>query len=296
MITCRCARRHGKRWEVRWEMMKHVDLPLIDSPFGEPVPSIHLPDAPLGLVVAQVRFPAILALDIDRGRELVAAFQERIRDSYPLVEERREVSIDLVEPGLGPKTTVGQLFRFSSADHAWQVSLTRSFIALQATTYTDRADFLDRLGDILDALASIIKPAVCERLGVRYSSRLADPVLLARLPELIRPEILGAAVVFDAGNDSVRRIHMITDSMYALPEASLRARWGIIPTGTTIDADIPPASSESFFIDIDVFSSAVMPIDPTVIVDRARQLCNRQYRYFRWIVTPDYLVVHGGQI
>jgi uncharacterized protein (TIGR04255 family) len=277
-------------------MMKHVDLPLIDNPFGDPVPSIHLPDAPLGLVVAQVRFPAILALDLDSGRELVAAFQERIRDSYPLTEERREVSINLVEPDFGPKTAIGQLLRFSSTDHAWQVSLTRSFVALQTNTYADRADFVDRLGGVLDALVSTIKPAVCERLGVRYSSRLADPVLLARLPDLIRPEILGAAAVFDADNDSVRRVHIVTDSMYTLPEASLRARWGIIPTGTTIDADIPPASSESFFIDIDVFSNAVMPLDPTVVVDRARQLCNRQYRYFRWIVTPSYLVVHGGQV
>jgi uncharacterized protein (TIGR04255 family) len=221
-----------------------------------------------------------------------SAFQERVRDSYPLTEERREVSINLVEPDIGPKTTIGKLFRFSSTDYAWQVSLTRSFVALQTNTYTDRADLIDRLGGVLDALASTMKPAVCERLGVRYSSRLADPVLLARLPELIRPEILGAAVVFDAGNESARRVHMITDSMYALPEASLRARWGVIPTRTTIDADIPPASSESFFIDIDVFSSVVMPLDPTVMVDRARQLCNRQYRYFRWIVTPDYLVSH----
>lgn len=277
-------------------MMKQTALPVIDSPFGEPVSSIHLPNAPLGLVVAQVRFPAVLAVDVDSGRELVAAFQERIRDSYPLMEERREVSINLVEPDFAPKTTSGQLFRFSSTDHAWQISLSRSFIALQTNNYTDRADFIDRLGVVLDALVSTIKPAVCERLGVRYSSRLADPVLLARLPELIRPEILGAAVGFDAGDDGVRRVHMVTDSMYALPEALLRARWGIIPSGTTIDADIPPASSESFFIDIDVFSTVVMPLDPTAIVDRVRELCNRQYRYFRWIVTPEYLVVHGGQV
>lgn len=277
-------------------MMTSVDLPVIDAPFGEPIPSIHLSQAPLGLVVAQLRFPAVLALDVDSGRELVAAFQERIRDSYPLIEVRREVSVTLAEPDYAPKTTTGQLFRFFSADHAWQTSLTSSFVALQTNTYTERADLIERLGGVLNALADTIKPAVCERLGVRYSSRLADPALLARLSDLIRPEILGAAMGSDACDDSVQRVHTITDSMYALPEASLRSRWGIIPPGTTIDADIPPAPAESFFIDIDVFSSGVTQFEPTVVIDRIRDLCDHQYRYFRWMVTQDYLMAHGGQI
>jgi uncharacterized protein (TIGR04255 family) len=276
-------------------VMASQDFPVIETPFGYPVPSVHLAEPPLNLVVAQVRFPPILALDFDAGRERVAEFQDRIRGTYPMVGEGREVGVELAEPDFAPKTTAGVLHRFTSPKHAWQVSLARSFVALQTATYTERSDLVDRLREVLDAVAGTIHPEVCERIGVRYSSRIADPDLLARLPELFRPEILGAALGSDVGDDNVQRVHMVTDSFYALPNAALRARWGRIPPGTTIDANVPPAPTDSFFIDIDVFSTTVTELDSTELVNRAQELCDRQYRYFRWMVTPAYLVAHGGQ-
>lgn len=277
------------------DAMASQNFPAIETPFGDPIPSVHLSEPPLNLVVAQVRFPPILALDFDAGRELVAGFQDRIRGTYPMVQEGREVGVALAEPDFAPKTTTGLLFRFSSPDHAWQVSLARSFVALQTATYTERSDLVDRLREVLDAVARTIQPEICERIGVRYSSRIADPSLLARLPQLIRPEILGAAIESDVGDDSVERVHMVTDSFYALPTAALRARWGLIPPGTTIDANVPPAPTDSFFIDIDVFSTSVTELDSTELVNRVQEFCDRQYRYFRWMVTPAYLVAHGGQ-
>jgi uncharacterized protein (TIGR04255 family) len=275
--------------------MRNLAFPSVEAPFGEPIPSIHLPEAPLDLVVVQAQFPAILAVDAQSGRDLVAQFQDRIRDSYPLLQEAHEVAIVFSEPEFAPTASGGLLFRFSSTDHAWQISLSRSFVALQTNSYTERVDLIQRFTVVLDALAATLHPTMCERLGVRYSSHIADPLLLARLPEFIRPEIVGAVVATDAATDPVRRVHMVTDCMYAMADASLRARWGIIPAGTTIDANIAPAATERFLIDIDVFSIAPIAFDPAVLVDRVSNFSDRQYRYFRWMVTPEYLVAHGAR-
>jgi len=270
-------------------------FPRIDTPFGAPVPSVGLDPPPLEFVVAQVRFPPIMALDFEAGRERLAEFQDRIRGTYPMLGEGHEIGVELAGPDYAPKTTSGILHWFTSPKHAWRVSLARSFVAIQTANYTHRSDFVDRLSAVLEALANTIHPAACERIGVRYSSRIADPELLTKLPELFRPGILGATYGSRLGSETVQRVHTITDTFYALPGAALRARWGLIPPGTTIDANVPPALTDSFFIDIDVFATEVTKLDATALVKRARELCDRQYRYFRWMVTPTYLVAHGGQ-
>ena len=250
-----------------------------------------------GLVIAQVRFPPIL--DIDSGGELVASFQERIREAYPVMQQVLEAGIAITSaPGeatLVPQPVTGVLWRFTGTDHPWQVSLARNFVALQTERYTDRADLVTRLGRVLDAVAASIKPRVCDRVGVRYSSALADENLLSRLPDLVRPEVLGATRAA-TGDDQVRRLHAVTDSMYTLPDGLLRGRWGVIPPGTTIDASMPPAAVDSFFIDIDVFSTGPMDFEPELVLGRVRDFCNRQYRFFRWIVTAEYLAAHGARL
>jgi uncharacterized protein (TIGR04255 family) len=271
------------------------DFPPVENPFGDPIPSVHLPNAPLGLVIVQVQFPAILAIDTESGRDLVARFQESIRDAYPVMQEGREVGIAVTEPDFVPKTTSGLIFRFASSEHAWQVSLSRSFVALETKAYTERSDLIVRLARVVEALVASINPGVCERLGVRYSSRVAEPELLARLSELVKPEVLGAAVGRDLGDERAHRVHMVTDSMYRLNESALRARWGVIPAGTTIDANIPPAPTEGFFMDVDVFSTTAITLAPTEVLERVREFCDRQYRYFRWMVTDEYLAAYGGQ-
>ena len=276
--------------------MRNLAVTTIDTPFGDPVASIPLPNAPLRLVIAQVRFPAILA--IDGGGELVASFQERIRETYPVMQQALEAGITLISsPGeatLVPQPLTGVLWRFTSNDHPWQVSLSRNFVALQTEHYTDRADLVTRLGRVLDALAASIKPRVCDRVGVRYSSAVVDESLLSRLSHLVRPEILGATGV-TTGDEEVRRLHAVTDSMYELPGALLRGRWGIIPPGTTIDASMTPATVDSFFLDVDVFSTAPTDFEPELVLERVRDFCNRQYRFFRWVVTPEYLAAYGAQ-
>lgn len=282
-------------WEAMRSKMRSVEnltLPLIDAPFGDPVPSIHLRHAPLGLVVVQVRFPSVLT--IDSGGDLVAGFQERIRAGYPVMEQAVQAGITFAEPGSIPQTTTATLWRFSSPDHPWQVALAKNFIALQAHSYTDRVDMTVRLTRVLEALSETVRPRLYDRVGVRYSSRITDPDLLGRLDVLVRAEV-GGALCTAAGDESVRRVHLVTDSLYALPEAALRARWGVLPPGATIDASVAASDVESFFIDIDVFSTAQEPFELTEVLSRVRDFCDRQYRFFRWIATPDFLAAYGAK-
>src|SRR5690348_14768300 len=64
---------------------------------GSPA-EVPLPRAPLVLVVAQVRFPTILAI---RNADRVAAFQEAIRRTYPILRQERVAQLVFAVPG-GP--------------------------------------------------------------------------------------------------------------------------------------------------------------------------------------------------
>jgi uncharacterized protein (TIGR04255 family) len=61
---------------------------------GPPPPEIPLKNAPLLRVIAQVRFPTLLAV---RSADRVAGFQDAVRDRYPYLE-REDVAMLSVGP------------------------------------------------------------------------------------------------------------------------------------------------------------------------------------------------------
>lgn len=258
------------------------------SPFAPPPPRRHLDHAPLDLVVGQIRFPAILGIDV--GGEIVAAFQERIREKYPVLEIATEIPLAIIgiggAPSFPPEPVQARVWRFQSRD-GWQIALARTFVALSTTRYTHRADFISRLGFALDALATTVKPGLCERIGVRYASRITAPGDMDRLTELLRPEVLGPLAAALPGD--VQPVHAITDTLYQLPEATLHARWGRLPQNAVLDITVPAVSTPSFLIDIDVFAETPRDFAPTQIIEQVRSFCDRQYAFFRWAVTEAYL-------
>ena len=263
----------------------------ITTPFGASVEEVPLHNSPLVSVIAQVRFPAVMSIEPDS--KFVAPFQEALRKDYPVLRQERQLQV-LIGPSGGFPQDAGTILRFEQQDpDAWQVTLAPNFVSLSAKRYSRRSDFLSRLAVVLHALESWLDPKVCDRVGVRYIDRVSGEHL-ARLPELVRPEVLGIrGATIDGG---VEVVHTLADALFKLDDASeFRSRWGLLPTGATYDPGIEPAGEQSWVLDLDHYSAQPVDFDLAAISGKVATFCDRIYRFFRWSVTDEFLDEFGAE-
>lgn len=262
------------------------------TPFGPSVEEVPLPASPLVNVIAQVRFPAVMRIEADKG--FVATFQEAIRQDYPILRAERQLGVMIGPAGVQPQDA-GTLWRFETKDpDAWQVTLAPAFVSLSAKRYTRRSDFLARLTVVLHTLEGWLAPNVCDRIGVRYVDRVTgDP--LSRLGSLVRSEVLGVAG--DAlGLGNVEIVHALSDTLFQLEDATqLRGRWGRLPAGATYDPGIEPAREPSWMLDLDQSTSQAEDFDLAEISGKVALFCDRIYTFFRWAVTDAFLAEFGAE-
>lgn len=265
----------------------------VDNPFaGEAVEEVQLLRAPLVRVVAQVRFPKILSLATEIG---VSEIQAELRQRYPILRQEHTVGILITPSGVsqgGQETET--VWHLQSKTGDWTVSLGSSFVALDTTAYTSRADFCDRLDAVLDVIVRVVDPVVVERIGLRYTDRLADPAELASLPELVRPEILGGYAI--ALPDGVNLEHTLCESLYAFDAGNLMARWGVLPPGAVFDVGVPAVARRSWILDLDVFKEGRTDFDVSDLSTMTRRFADQAYRFFRWAVTEKLLRQAGGDL
>lgn len=263
--------------------MVSVENPLT-GPLAEEVP---LRNAPLERVVAQVRFPPMLAV---AKPEFTASFQDAIADAYPnskqeLVQrlEPRPSGLQLSDPA--------PIWRFVDASGFWTASLTLGFLALETRRYESRSDFIARFQRLLEALAQHVQPHVIERIGIRYIDRITGPAI-DDIARLVRPEFSG----FAGTPLSAHMKHAMSGALLELDHASVGVRWGLVPAGAAIDLEaIEPLDKASWVLDFDMFSAAHTPVDPAAVAERTRHFAERIYTVFRWAVTPEFLARYGGE-
>ena len=174
-------------------------------------------------------------------------------------------------------------------DQRWRLTLATSFVALETTAYPGKDGFFARLGRVLEATAAHIRPRLVDRVGVRYICRLDKEEDLARLSELVRPEVLGVAGITDAEPEL-----LLTQSQYASDGATLVSRWGIIPPKLVIDPALVPLEGRSWLLDVDVFGEAPQPFDAEGLTAQALGYSRLQYRFFRWAIEPAFLLRFGA--
>ena len=260
---------------------------MIDQPFGPPVASVPLPDSPLVFVVTQIRFPLVTSIN---DPAFVGPFQERIRRTYGDLRQDNEIRVTLGPDGAQNQQR-GSVWRFSDEPGGWEVALAPEFIALATHRYTSRSDFMGRLGALLEAFDAWLQPAKVRRLGVRYIDRIGGDHLQS-IDRLVRPEVLGPGLVHDPPDGRLQQT--LTDSEYRFAdETGLRTRWGVLPPRTTFDPAIDPWDDPSWVLDIDAWHDE-RPFDPTAIRQQVRDFSDRIYRYFRWVVTEDFLTTFGA--
>lgn len=91
----------------------------------------------------------------------------------------------------------------------------------------------------------------------------------------------------------------ISEALFDLPNhaAQMRARWGILPAGGTVDpAAIEPIDDQSWILDLDIFNAGSRPFESDGILSEARSFAERIYSFFRWAVTDEFLRQYGGEV
>ena len=149
---------------------------------------------PLADVICQLRYPEILTIEANPPVE----FQEAIRDIFPKYTVNKEVSAPKVTGTPGnmvlQNQSVTNNYQFSTADGTCRVNLTSKFISLSCSQYTSWEDFAKLLDCPLAAFIKIYKPALFERIGLRYINIVSrDALNLNDIPysDLFDPIYLG---------------------------------------------------------------------------------------------------------
>lgn len=254
---------------------------------GPPPAEVPLPEAPLVRVIAQIRFPPILAIG---DSKTVAPFQETIRAAYPISEDERVHHI-VLGPSGGPNVKEGHVWRFGDRSRNWRVSLGTDFVSLETKAYQSRADFLDRLREVISGVETTLNPQEAQRLGVRYIDRLTGPAI-ERISDLVNRKVLGVSLT-PVGQAAE---HVLTDSLFTAEEGQIRARWGNLPPNGTIDPEaLEPDGKPSWVLDLDMFRSGPQTFATDELTSTATQFAQRIYTMFRWIVTDEFLKFYGGK-
>ena len=261
-----------------------------------PTQEVPLSDAPLVRVLAQARFPTILAI---RNADRVADLQEMLRKTYPSLSQEQVHSIRL---GGGESLDVHSdpIWRLTDRekDPDWRVSLGVDFVTLETSDYESRIDFLDRLRVVLSAVKQAFDPASASRLGLRYIARLEGKAF-ERVHDLIHPGVLG--ILRPDGSpeseiaDSV--IQQITETQFQAPNgARVHARWGQLAKHATYDSNALEAAQEpGWVLDFDMFTTESQPFMSKELVTTARGFAECLYWLFRQMVTVEFLRFHGGE-
>jgi uncharacterized protein (TIGR04255 family) len=258
-----------------------------DPLVGPPPAEVPLKEAPLVRVIAQVRFPLILAIE---QRDFVAPFQEALRAAYPVLREEPGQELHFGEAGLAVQVKPQLVWRFSDLEGHWRVSLSPEFLALETIHYTSRADFFERFRFVVQALIQHVRPSQVDRLGVRYIDRIVGAAV-EEISQLVRAEVRG--ILGTAAAEHV--VHSISQSVFAVDGARVTARWGQLPANATVDVSaIEPVAEKSWILDLDMARETPMAFEADRIAAEAKGFAERIYKIFRWAVSEEFLRRYGG--
>ena len=237
---------------------------------------------PLETVVSQLRFPPILRIAAE-----TTVYQERVRERYPLLQERP--GFDLGMMGLPPevaKVVSAELplalrgghavFDFATADEVWKISLSQDFLALTTVRYVRWEEFRAHLQFALQALLEEYSPAFFTRIGLRYRDVIRRPVLGLQgcaWTELLQPHIaaeLSSPAVADA---VVRAVHDVTINLEK-GLGQVRIQHGL--------GEASDAADVSYLIDADFFTEE--RTETSHALERLDYFNSQAARLFRWCI------------
>jgi len=242
-----------------------------------------LPRSPLEMVVFQVRFERQVVVGDNR---IVKPFQEALGGTdgpFPDVGEvtSGEVNVALTPGGPGSfseSQTKG--WRFSSGQTLAAV-LMPDHMTLETNAYTTWEDFSELLGRVIDAVAEVIKPAIEQRIGLRYVDRIQELNLRspAEWAPYIRSELMGP-VLHDELGPAIRQAHQAL--LIDLGEgASCGLRHGPV--------DDQSRNTVDYVLDYDIFRESGRPFDAEAIKETADRFNTLVLQLFQATITDELL-------
>ncbi|HEX4403095.1 MAG TPA: TIGR04255 family protein [Galbitalea sp.] len=263
-------------------------------PFAAAPDDPHLDAAPLVRVLCQVQWPEQTVLStsfVDIADELGIA----ISADYPIGTSPQAVSFEFDLSGQVRQKPAPPSRQWSSVDEAWWVYFTPVFVTLENRgAYTTRDDMLSRFANIVGEIERLAQLTVAQRVGWRYVNRLDQPSDLDNIEDLVEPTVLGARAIISPSDD-VALQQSFSDSLFSAPAGNLIAKWGFLPANTTHDPSVPPATTQSWILDLDAFGDGRVAFESTTLMGRLQDLSDLAYNFFRWAVKPSFLSKFGSK-
>lgn len=232
-------------------------------------------------VICQLRFPVILRI----GAEPPAAFQEAIRNTYPLYSVKEEAQPAKLSGSPGnfrvENGSTVKNYQFTSADGIWRINLSVNFISLACTRYPRWEEFAARLDQPLAAFIQIYQPAFFSRLGLRYMNFISRTALgLEGTPycDLFRPAYLG--VLGDGIIPENTAIRSTVDAEYQMQDGChvrLHAGPGMVTQNGQKDQEA------KFIFDQDLFITENVPVQQ--VASKIQMLHSHAFPIFRNAIT-----------
>lgn len=249
----------------------------------------RLADAPLVVVLSEVKFAPILTMDVS-----IPSIQDHLRrQGFPVFERHatHEIRISADE---APKFTALPRWVFGNKERDNFVVITESSVALETTNYSIFEEFTEGLETALDVVQKEVQPAFTERVGLRYINSI-EPKVEQTINYYLRPSMRGlspeqlgvesllwrvetAGEIPNVGEIRVR-LHQ-TQSNSRLPPDVVAPELG--ETGS--DGDGVKTT-----LDIDCSAKEQTDFGSELLISKFWQLHNYTDKAFRAAVTPEAL-------
>lgn len=248
---------------------------------GDTGRQVRLENAPLALVLLQVRWPShsqferdfeALALDFGDGLE-----------EFPLFDRIHENGVQITPEGVSA-IEGATAYRWRSIDDVWTVSLTRNFVSLYCSPHAGYqfSEMRDHLGRVVELMETVLRVKRLDRVGLRYVNRISQPDVMSALNEVFDSRVLGHAGLQDI--DGVQHLSSASQATYQVEEILFQTRSGLIPAGQTVDQAIPPLNGPSWVLDIDASVNQNMIFDAERLGAMISRLADVDYDFFRLVV------------
>ena len=204
---------------------------------------------PLVIALVEFRFSVVLKM-----QDHIESFQDCVRDQFPIFTKRQTQTMHFSPNGVQVDTSLGWVFQTSNKKSALMLDTDR--LVLITSEYGRFPDFFTQCEKALTFIADEIKPALLQRIGLRYSDAIIAKDENENIQSYVQPEVCNVEHVADIG----QQIHRINETVLQTDVGilAIKSLYGKLNLSTWHDlSDTPvtikqyPAHSERILLDFD---------------------------------------------
>lgn len=234
---------------------------------------LEFENSPLELVVCQIQFPLILALNDTQGP---SDFQKKISDKYPIPRKIMSTNIQIgIDASQAPSVSLTSSWGFEDKDSIWAVSIGPTFLSLETRKYQNFDSFLGRFSEVLSIAKELYEIKIRERLGLRYVDRIVKskyPELPENWPKFLPDEALPWRSVRDPNESQLTNF----ETRFFFDDKILAVR------NAFRDKGIPGSTESELFLDFDCYTEKRGDLNE--LENLLKEFHGLSYKAFRWSI------------